>query len=78
MTTHKHDKEFKDLMCGQMGDDIDAPICEEIMKHLEYCPDCKVHFDSVKKVVKIYKTSEPEQDVPDDVSNRLFKVLKLD
>lgn len=60
-----------------MGEDIDAPVCDEIINHLEGCPECKVHFDSVKKVVKIYRITEEEKDVPDDVSKRLFKVLDL-
>ncbi len=77
MSHHKHNDELKKLICQQMGEDIDAPVCDEIINHLEECPECKVHFDSVKNVVKIYRITEEEKDVPEDVSQRLFKVLNL-
>ncbi|MBT3251292.1 MAG: hypothetical protein HN729_09250 [Candidatus Marinimicrobia bacterium] len=77
MSTFNPDKEITHLICEQMGGDIDKQACEELQRYMEECPDCKVYFDSVTKVVKMYRKCDEEQDVPEDVTNRLFKVLNL-
>ncbi len=70
-------KEIKVIICDQMGEDIDNPICEKLAQYMEECPDCKVYYDSVRKVIKLVRSCEEEQSVPEDVSDRLFKVLNL-
>jgi len=77
MSAFNPDKEIKHLICEQMGEDIDADACEQLKQYMEECPECKVLFDSVNKVVKIYRVCDKEKDVPEDVSKRLFKVLNL-
>jgi predicted anti-sigma-YlaC factor YlaD len=77
MPDHKHNKKFLERLHAQFGQDIDAEILVEIAKHMEDCPDCKIYVDSVKQTVKIYRTTEKEKSVPEDVSKRLFKTLKL-
>ena len=63
-------------ICDQLAEDIDSSLCQEIKEHLESCPKCCAHVDSIKKVVYLYK-NEIKTDVPDDVDNRLWKVLNL-
>ncbi|MBC8478905.1 MAG: hypothetical protein H8D46_00455 [FCB group bacterium] len=70
-------EEIKSMICEQMGDDMDNPLCEELTQYMEECPECKVYYDSVKKVVKLYKICEQEKELPEDISDRLFKVLHL-
>lgn len=63
-------------ICDQLTEDIDSSLCQEIKEHLESCPKCCAHVDSIKKVVYLYQ-NEIKTDVPDDVDNRLWKVLNL-
>jgi len=45
---------------------------------MEECPECKVFYDTMQRSVKLYRVVEGECKVPDDVSDRLFKVLNLE
>jgi hypothetical protein len=63
-------------ICDQLAEDINSPLCLEIKQHLETCPKCCAHVDSIKKVVYLYQ-NENKADVPDAVDSRLWKVLNL-
>ena len=63
-------------ICDQLSENIDSPLCQEIKEHLGACPKCCAHVDSIKKVVYLYKNVKAS-DVPDDVDERLWKVLNL-
>jgi len=63
-------------VCDQLSEDIDSPLCREIQEHLENCPKCCAHVDSIKKVVYLYKNTK-KSDVPHEVDDRLWKVLNL-
>lgn len=63
-------------ICSEMGEDIDSPLCQEVKEHLEKCPKCCAHVDSIKKVVYLYK-NKPGSDVPKQVDHRLWKILNL-
>lgn len=75
----KHLHSIKELqkLCNQFGEDINSEVCNEVKKSLENCPDCRIQFDSIKKVVNIYKLSENDQESPDNISNKLLKSLNL-
>ncbi|MFQ6612443.1 MAG: hypothetical protein ACE5D2_05005 [Fidelibacterota bacterium] len=66
-------KQLQEQLCL----DIDAPLIIDVAKHLEECPDCRVYVDSVQQMVKIYRVTEKDQTIPEGISDRLFKVLKL-
>jgi hypothetical protein len=70
-------KDIYKQICDFMGEDLNAPVCKEVAEHLESCPDCKVYLDTVKKTVTICQESEKEQELPDDIKNRLFNVLNI-
>ena len=74
---HVHTLDEMKLICQQFGEDIDSEICEEVKKSLDNCPECRIHFDSIKKVVNIYKTHEEDSDISINLSERLIKSLKL-
>jgi predicted anti-sigma-YlaC factor YlaD len=76
MKSVHHQNVYKQI-CDFMGEDLDAPACKEVAEHLESCPNCKVYLDTVKKTVTICKENEKEKSVPQDVKNRLYKVLNL-
>jgi hypothetical protein len=74
---HLHTLEEMKQICQQFGEDIDSELCEEVKKSLENCPECRIHYDSIKKVVNIYKSLEEESDIPNNLSDRLIKSLNL-
>jgi hypothetical protein len=74
---HTHTAEEMSRICAQFGEDVDSELCDEVKKSLEECPECRVHFDSIKKVVNIYKVSEGLRDIPNDVTTNLFRSLNL-
>ncbi len=84
MTEHHHEhhdhKECLKLL-GTLSDYVDgtaAPaLCEEIERHLAECDNCRIVVDTLGKTVLLYQML-PEQEVPDDVHDRLLQVLRLD
>jgi len=63
-------------ICDRLTEDIDSSLCQEIQEHLKVCPKCCARVDSIKKVVYLYQNmNKPE--VPDEIDNRLWKVLNL-
>ena len=76
MNSPMHKEVYKQI-CDFMGEDLDAPVCKEVAEHLESCPKCKVYLDTVKKTVTICQETEKEEQIPDEIKNRLFKVLNL-
>ena len=76
MNSPMHKEVYKQI-CDFMGEDLDAPVCKEVAEHLESCPKCKVYLDTVKKTVTICQETEKEEQIPDEIKDRLFKVLNL-
>ena len=76
MKSPKHQNIY-DQICDFMGEDLDAHACKEVADHLESCPKCKVYFDQVKKTVTLCREIDKDREVPDEVNDRLFKVLNL-
>lgn len=64
-------------ICAELGEDINSPICKEIQEHLDECPKCCAEVDSIRKTVKLYQCLY-DNDVPNEVDQRLWKVLNLD
>jgi predicted anti-sigma-YlaC factor YlaD len=74
--SHDH-KTFKDV-CKFLGCDLDSEPCQTIRVHLEQCHNCEVFVDRVKQTVSLYrKIDSCNQELPEDVSRRLYKVLHL-
>ncbi len=63
-------------ICDQLSEYLDSDKCKEIKKHLEDCPTCCAYVDTIRKTIELYKEL-PEDYVPEDVQERLMKVLKL-
>lgn len=76
MKSPTHQEVYKKI-CDFMGEDLNAPACKEVADHLDSCPNCKVYLDTVKKTVTICQEIEKEEEMPQEVKNRLFKVLNL-
>ena len=76
MNSPMHKEVYKQI-CDFMGEDLDTPVCKEVAEHLESCPNCKVYLDTVKKTVTICQETEKEIEIPQDIKNRLFKILNI-
>lgn len=74
----KHNVELQKKICLDFGADLNSELCQEVGALMETCPECKVYYDTMKRSVKLYKVIEDECDVPENVSERLFKVLNLE
>ena len=74
----EHHNELVRQICDFMGEDLNGEVCREVAEHLRNCPQCQVQFDSVKRTVSLYRRSECDEHIPEDVNNRLLKVLNLD
>lgn len=74
----KRDINLQAKICSEFGADLDSPLCEEVGKLMDECPDCRIYYDTMKRSVKLYRTAETDERVPDEISERLFKVLRLE
>ena len=61
-------------MLSELSDYIDKELadelCEELERHLEDCPNCRVMLDSLTRTVKIY-CSDKEEPLPEKLSAKL-------
>jgi hypothetical protein len=65
-------------MCDILGEDFDSPVCQAMINQIDECPSCKIYYDTVKKTVLLCKENDCPESLPDDVNNRLLKILDLD
>jgi hypothetical protein len=63
-----------DALSDYLEGDAGTNVCEMIEEHLKGCKRCRMHIDTMKKVITLYKKwrSEP---IPDDVQMRLMSVF---
>lgn len=73
----KINKELHQKICEYLGCDLDSTPCQQVQEYLQDCHNCEVYVDQVKKTVKIYKTANGCDELPEDVCNKLFVTLKL-
>ena len=64
--------QISDYVDGELG----AALCTELEAHLADCPNCRVMVDTVRRTITLYHAQAATQ-LPSDVEDRLFKVLKL-
>ncbi len=62
------------LLTDYLDEDLANNLYMEVCEHLKKCPDCTLHVDSVKKVIRLYRnTGDAEAHV--DIKIRLQDVL---
>jgi hypothetical protein len=59
-----------DYLHGQTG----KKVCEEIDRHLDGCKKCRMHVDSMKLIITLYKGWRLDE-IPEDTSIRLKRVI---
>lgn len=79
MSDHSH-KNCKALL-GSLSEYIDGELptdlCAEIEKHLEGCDNCRIVLNTTRRTIDLVQVPT-EENVPNDVRDRLFKRLNLD
>jgi hypothetical protein len=73
----KRDVELQKQICAEFGADLDSPLCQEVGEMMDECPECRVYYDTMKRSVKLYRVVEDSEELPESVSERLFKCLDL-
>jgi len=63
-----------ELLDDILDEELAANVTSEVMDHLKWCPDCTLHVDSVKKVIRLYRAANATQK-PVDIKIRLQDVL---
>lgn len=80
MTDHHLHQNCQALL-GSLSEYIDgelpSELCKEIEKHLESCDNCRVVLNTTRRTIDLVQIPA-EENVPDDVRERLFKRLNLD
>jgi predicted anti-sigma-YlaC factor YlaD len=72
-----HKEKMIRLVEDYLGEDYEREVVDEVRKYMEECPECRIFIDSVKDTIKLYRVTQTEESIPDDVSDRLFKKLNL-
>jgi predicted anti-sigma-YlaC factor YlaD len=76
-----HDHANCQELLGQLSDYIDGELetslCAEIEEHLSGCSDCRIMVDTMRKTIILYRDQAPVE-LPPDVKDRLYSVLKLE
>jgi len=58
--------ELSDYIDNELADEL----CEELEKHLENCPNCRIMLDSLTKTVRVY-CEDKEEKLPAGLSAKL-------
>lgn len=76
-----HEQAICRELLGQLSEYIDgeleAALCAELETHLAGCTNCRVMVDTLRKTITLYHAQAPAE-LPSDVEDRLYKVLRLD
>ena len=79
MTNHAHQN--CQALLGSLSEYIDgelpSELCKEIEKHLEGCDNWRILLNTTRRTIDLVQLPV-EENVPDDVRERLFKRLNLD
>lgn len=72
-TCDEHFEALKDYLDG----DAKEEICRAIEEHLHECPKCRVHVNTLKGTIELYKSLGGKK-MPAGAKERLHKILKID
>ena len=74
---HSNCQEILDHISDYVDGELEAALCAELEVHLAGCHNCRVMVDTVRKTVTLYHSQAPAE-LPSDVEERLYKVLKIE
>ncbi len=73
----KHNKKVLHELCNYLGQDLNHPMCKELIQHVEECPEWKFYIDTIKMTVNIFRETHQPQPLPDKVKKNLLKTLNI-
>lgn len=71
-------KHLLNSLSSYIDGELEAKLCAELERHLEGCENCRVVVDSLRKTVSLYRESDADIELPQDLRQRLFHTLNLD
>jgi len=63
-------------VCENLDEQLNSPLCRQIKKHLQECPNCAGNLANLKKTIAPYK-KVPEPCLPESAYRNLLSVLKI-
>jgi predicted anti-sigma-YlaC factor YlaD len=79
MKEHDNCLTMLSLLSDFVDGELNQELCLQIETHLSQCPDCSIVVDTLKKTIYLYQSNSKNQEqVPEDVRERLFKCLNLE
>lgn len=82
MSEHEHTHDTCKQFLSSLGEYVDGALsenlCVELEKHMKDCNRCRVVVDTMKKTVELYHDLAGEQEISDDIRQRLFVKLNLE
>jgi anti-sigma factor RsiW len=67
-------KEVLDQLSDYVDDEVRAELCRQIDEHLARCGNCKIHVDTVRKMILLYHI-EANVETPVVVTQRLQRAM---
>jgi len=74
---HSDCQELLDQLSDYIDGELEASLCAEIEMHLSECSACRIMVDTMRKTIILYH-EQTSEDLPLDVRERLYRVLKLE
>ncbi|MGQ0721203.1 MAG: anti-sigma factor family protein [Candidatus Eiseniibacteriota bacterium] len=68
-------RKVHELLGDYLDQELRDALCRELETHLERCPDCRVHVDSVRQVIRLYREGTATS-LPVDIRIRLQDLLR--
>lgn len=73
----EHKKKTVHEICNYLGQDLDHPMCQELIRHLKECPNCQFYLDTVKLTVNLFRETHLSKPVPEELKKKLLSNLVL-
>jgi len=64
-------------VCGDLSEDVNSELCDEIKSHLKECDQCRKEIESMRGTVALFQCLETRK-VPIEMHQRLAKLLNVD
>jgi predicted anti-sigma-YlaC factor YlaD len=76
---HTHDstcRRYLDTLSDYFDGELSEELCKEIETHMQTCENCRIVVNTLSKTLMLYRRL-PSPELPNDVKERLYKVLDI-
>lgn len=77
MSDPKHCHDLIETLSDYVDGSLNPILCEELERHLQECPNCRIVVNTLRKTIELYQREAPQESLPNDVRERLFRRLDL-